>query len=159
MKQDTNPAWRQRSLSRKRRGESFRSRNRCLNRDLESANPLVFTGLTGLDVIAHTVTESLAHIERSSVSKRAKPIVSSERLRQSGNLEPPQKSPKSKSEQVPPRHWIGTYLTYGLTTRGIASSRKKGVCVNYPHSLNVRSGIPGSNVLAPEGRRAISLHV
>src|SRR5260370_40054540 len=108
---------------------------------------------------AHTVTVSLALIERSSVSKRAKSIVSSERLRQSGKLEPPQKSPKSKREQVPPRHWIGTYLTYGPTARGIASSRKKGVCVNYPHSLNVRSGIPGSNVLAPEGRRAIALHV
>jgi 3-oxoacyl-[acyl-carrier protein] reductase len=62
-------------------------------------------------------------------------------------VKPPQKSPKSKREQVPPRHWVETYLTYCRTTRGIASSRKKGVCVNYPHSLNVRSGIPGSNVL------------
>ena len=67
-------------------------------------------------------------------------------------VKPPQKSPKSKREQVPPRHWVGTYLTYCLTTRAIASSRKKGVSVNYPHSLNVRSGIPGSNVLAPEAR-------
>ena len=66
---------------------------------------------------------------------------------------------KNRSEQVPPRHWVGAYLTYCRTTRGIASSRKKRVCVNYPHSLNVRSGIPGSNVLAPEARRAIALRV
>src|SRR5258708_37876298 len=98
---------------------------RFLNRALESSNPLVFSGVTGLDVIAHTVTESLAHIERSSVSKRAKPIVSSERLRQSGNLETPQKSPKSKREQVPPRHWVGTYLAYSSSRRGIASSRNR----------------------------------
>src|SRR5260370_26772766 len=56
---------------------------------------------------------------------------------------------KNRSEQVPPRHRVGTYLAYSSSRRSIASSRKKGVCVNYPHSLNVRSGIPGSNVLAP----------
>jgi hypothetical protein len=27
-----------------------------------------------------------------------------------GNFWSPQKSPKSKSEQVPPSHWVGTYL-------------------------------------------------
>ena len=82
-----------------------------------------------------------------------------DRWRHTGAVRASAKIAKNRSEQVPPRHRVGTYLTYCRTTRGIASSRKKGVCVNYPHSLNVRSGIPGSNVLAPEARRAIALRV
>jgi hypothetical protein len=109
--------------------------------------------ITGPDVIALTVIESLAHIpfdalnacsgqaERSSVSKLAQPIVSSGRLRQSSKLEPPQESPKSERQQVLPRHCLGTNLAYCL------------------RSLKVRSGIPGSNVLAPEARRTVPLNV
>src|SRR5260221_6566180 len=37
--------------------------------------------------------------------------------------------------------------------------KKKGSMCELPHSLSVRSCIPGSNVLASEGRRAIALHV
>jgi hypothetical protein len=43
-----------------------------------------FRRILELDITARTATESIAHIERSSVSKRAKSIASSERLRQSG---------------------------------------------------------------------------
>src|SRR5258708_16415375 len=41
------------------------------------------------------------------------------------NFGPPQKSPKSKRGQVPPRHWVGTYLAYSSSRRGIASSRNR----------------------------------
>src|SRR5580704_4955748 len=43
-----------------------------------------FRRILELDITARTATESIARIERSSVSKRAKSIASSERLRQSG---------------------------------------------------------------------------
>ena len=36
-------------------------------------------------------------------------------------------SPKSKREQVPPRHWVGTYLAYSSSRRGIASSERAAV--------------------------------
>jgi hypothetical protein len=60
---------------------------------------LVFSPDDWLDVTARTVTVSLAHIERPSVSQRAKSIVSSERSRQSGKLEPSQKSPKIEASK------------------------------------------------------------
>src|SRR5260221_11615658 len=41
------------------------------------------------------------------------------------NFGPPQKSPKSKRGQVPARHWVGTYLAYSSSRRGIASSRNR----------------------------------
>ena len=72
-----------------------------------------------------------------------------DRWRHTGAVRASAKIAKNRSEQVPPRHRVGTYLAYSSSRRSIASSRKKGVCVNYPHSLNVRSGISGSNVLAP----------
>src|SRR5260221_8502134 len=53
---------------------------------------------------------------------------------------------KNRSEHVPPRRRVGTYLAYSSRRRSIASSKKsnkKGTMRELPHSLNVRSELAG----------------
>jgi hypothetical protein len=61
----------------------------------------------------------------------------------------PARIAKNGSEQVPPRHRVAAYLAYSSSRSSIASSRNriKGVCVSYPHSLNVRSELVGFHLL------------
>jgi hypothetical protein len=79
-----------------------------------------------------------------------------DRWRHTGAVRASAKIAKNRSEQVPPRHRVGTYLAYSSSRRSIASSKnriKKGLCVSYPHSLNVRSELVGFHLLTQKRAR------
>jgi len=67
---------------------------------------------------ANTDSRAVAVLKLSRVR-----FLGRDRWRHTGAVRASAKIAKNRSEQVPPIHWVGTYLTYGLTTRGIASSR------------------------------------
>ena len=101
---------------------------------------------------ANTDSRAVAVLKLSRVR-----FLGRDRWRHTGAVRASAKIAKNRSEQVPPIHWVGTYLAYSSSRHGVESSKnriKNGLCVNYPHSLNVRSELLGFHLLTQKRARS-----